>query len=502
VEKFEAPQIVAASTTERAHDEEMVGSDAERNLQLHPNHILDDDREEYWRNIITYLQTLQVPRTVTNRKTFLQAAHKYYIYENALWRRTNDLPRRVILNAREREELIRQAHDESGHRGRDPTYRKLADFYFWPNMFAQIALHCRTCRQCQLRSSYHPKVMIQPTWVPTILRKFNMDLVEMGVISNGYRYIVDMRDDLTGWLEARMLAKKSSDDVAQFIFQDVICRFGCIPQITTDNGTEFKQAVNTLTRRYGNHIARISPYNPAANGMIERGHRTWINSIWKLCGSKKNHWSRWFYSAVWADRVTTRRTTGFSPYYLLYGRPHLFPFNLRDETWYTIDWHDIRSTKDLLAVRAYQIRKMRVDRQSASKRNIDSRVKAANDYAAKNARRLVSGRYYKDEYVLVALKGPGIVRGANLPKSADTWAGPFKVVKRYKSGSYQLKELDGTILKGAVPVSHLKPFYTRKNQQRRDFLLSEEEVSDGFDPFFSSGEEEDRRDDEFRITDA
>jgi hypothetical protein len=107
-----------------------------------------------------------------------------------------------------KKELIRQAHNESGHRGRDPTYQKIAEFYFWPNMLAEVALHCRTCRQCQLRSSYHPKVMINPTWVPTVLRKFNMDLVEMGISSGGYEYIVDIRDDLTGWLEARMLAKK------------------------------------------------------------------------------------------------------------------------------------------------------------------------------------------------------------------------------------------------------------------------------------------------------
>ena len=127
----------------------------------------------------------------------------------------------------------------------------------------------------------------------------------MGIESNGYQYIVDMRDDLTGWLEARMLSTKSSEKVAEFLWQDVICRFGCIPQITTDNGTEFQKAVSILARRHGITIIRISPYNPAANGMIERGHRTWINSIWKLCGSKKEKWSRWFYPALWVDRVTT-----------------------------------------------------------------------------------------------------------------------------------------------------------------------------------------------------
>ena len=147
-----------------------------------------------------------------------------------------------------------------------------------------------------------------------------------------------------------MLTTKTSEKVADFIWQDIICCFGCVPWITTDNGTEFQGAVSVLAKQYRVHIVRISPYNPVANGMIERGHRTWINSIWKLCGSKKEKWSNWFYSALWADHIMTCRSTGFSPYYLLYGRPHLFPFNIRDPTWYTIDWHDIKTTEELLAI--------------------------------------------------------------------------------------------------------------------------------------------------------
>ena len=468
-----------------APDQDIRANQEDKNWQLHEHHIPDDDREEYWQNIISYLQTFKIPKSVAKRKSFIQTTRKYFLYEGMLWRRTNNntLPRRVILMQEKREELIRQAHEESGHRGRDPTYRKLADFYFWPNMFAQIAIFCRTCEQCQKRSAYHPKVKINPTWVPSVLRKFNMDLVEMGIRSNGYEYIVDIRDDLTGWLEARMLARKSSEDVASFLWQDVICRFGCIPQITTDNGTEFQGAVNTLTRKYGIPIIRISPYNPAANGMIERGHRTWISSIWKLCGNKKNKWSRWFYPALWADRVTTRRATGFSPYYLLYGRPHLFPYNIAEETWYTVDWHGIETTTDLLAIRALQIRQMHVDRQKAASRNTKDRMQAAEQYATRNARRLVSGIYAKEELVLVALKGPGIIRGSGLPKSADTWAGPFKIVRRYQSGSYQLKELDGTILKGSVPAGHLKPFYTREGQRLPEYLSPGCSDTSGEDPF-------------------
>ena len=56
--------------------------------------------------------------------------------------------------------------------------------------FLLLAKHAS--RACQLRLSYHPKVMINPTWVQTILRKFNLDLVDMGIKLKGYSYIVDI----------------------------------------------------------------------------------------------------------------------------------------------------------------------------------------------------------------------------------------------------------------------------------------------------------------------
>ncbi|KAF8275291.1 hypothetical protein DL93DRAFT_2069596, partial [Clavulina sp. PMI_390] len=86
------------------------------------------------------------------------------MYDGLLWKNTGQGPRRVILQYSTRQKLIRRAHDESGHRGRDPTYKKLVEFYYWPHMWRQIAVHCRTCYQCQIRSTYRPIVPISPTW--------------------------------------------------------------------------------------------------------------------------------------------------------------------------------------------------------------------------------------------------------------------------------------------------------------------------------------------------
>jgi hypothetical protein len=131
-----------------------------------------------------------------------------------------------------------------------------------------------------------------------------------------------------------------------------------------------------------------------------------------------------------------------------------------------------------------------LDRRVASKRNITNRINAAKDYAIRNAGRLVSGNYKPRELVLVAMKGPGVVRGNNTAKSEDTWAGPFRIVRKHHSGSYQLEELNGTILKGSVAARHLKPFYTRDSMAERYTEQPDSGTSDSGNQFSSSSQEE------------
>ena len=103
--------------------------------------------------------------------------------------------------------------------------------------------------------------------------------------------------------------------------------------------------------------------------------------------------------------------------------------------------------------------------------------------------------------VLVALKGPGVIRGQGLAKSEDIWAGPFKISKRHRSGSYQLKELEGSILKGSVAARHLKPFYTRR-KIKYGKLDPGSESSEGEGQFeVESGGEMEQEGEEFNLED-
>jgi len=430
----------------------------------HRHRINDPDDHEHWATIEHYLRHLEIPPEITNKRSFIQTTRKYFIYQDTLWRRPGhgELPRKVIKLFDDRERLCAAAHDDSGHRGRDPTFKKLSDRFFWPNMLSYVARYIRTCHECQRRSSARPKLTLSPTYVHTILRKFNMDTVHMPT-SGGFKYIVDLRDDLSGWLEAKMLTRATSKNIAKFLFEDVMCRFGCILQLTTDNGSEFAGVVQELADRYNVPIARAAPYHPEANGMIERSHRTWIGSIYIACQGEPSNWSKYFYACMWADRVTVRRTTGHTPYYLLYGKQHIFPFDITDASWYTLNWHSITTTEELLATRAIQLAHRDNDIAAASNSLLQARIRSAQDYARRNEHTLVEGNYAPGTIVLVFNSALIMQHGR---KGEIRWMGPYRIRRQNTRGSYELNELDGTPINGVYAGNRLKKYYSRDHIAR------------------------------------
>ena len=74
---------------------------------------------------------------------------------------------------------------------------------------------------------------------------------------------------MTSWIKGRPLKVENGKAIANWLFEDIICRWGCIKEIITDNGSPYKSAVGWLEQKYEIKGIRISPYNSKANGKIE-----------------------------------------------------------------------------------------------------------------------------------------------------------------------------------------------------------------------------------------
>ena len=130
--------------------------------------------------------------------------------------------RRVVISLESRTEILKELHDESGHRGRAGTYRRVADRYWWDKLWEDCSGYVRSCEQCQRRAPRHEEEALHPTCVLGLWQKVAVDVVHMPHRAN-MNYLVVARDDFPGWLEARALHAANSSAVARFLYKEIIC---------------------------------------------------------------------------------------------------------------------------------------------------------------------------------------------------------------------------------------------------------------------------------------
>ena len=76
---------------------------------------------------------------------------------------------------------------------------------------------------------------------------------------------------------------------------------------------------------------RTRPYHPEGNAQLEQFNRTLLNMLGAMPPNAKNEWEEWVSSMTHAYNFTISKTTGFSPYNLMFGRVLLCQFSL---AWY------------------------------------------------------------------------------------------------------------------------------------------------------------------------
>jgi len=155
--------------------------------------------------------------------------------------------------------------------------------------------------------------------------------------SEGGSYLVLARDDLSGWVEGRAIDAANLFNASKFVYEEIVCRHGCPQRIVLDGGRENMDLTRSLLEDYRIQNTIISAYHSQTVGLVERGHAPIIKSLVKYCQRSPSSWPRHLSLALWADRISVRRSTGYSAFELLYGHECLMLVELVVESWQTVN---------------------------------------------------------------------------------------------------------------------------------------------------------------------
>ena len=392
-----------------------------------------------------------------DRQKFIRAVTEFFVLNDKLWRKDRQGRHKLVIWEDKRLELIRRAHDDLGHKGIFTVRMRLAERFWWPHMESDIRWFIQTCHEYQIRLI--KKIHIPPT-VPTpagLFRKVYVDTMLMPK-ARGYRYIIHARCSLTSFPEWTMVKNENFKSIAKFLHDNLLCRWGAIEVIISDNAPQYIQAAEYLSDKYHIHHIKISPYNSQAQGPIERRHYDVREALIKATDGDISKWPDVAPSVFWAERVTIQKSTGYSPFYLAHGVEPLLPFDLAEATYLAPRMESIMTTEELIAQRAIMLQKRPQDLQRVREQVLKSRWEAVRQLEKTKKNTIVDFDFKPGSLV--------IVRNTKFDKTLSDktkprYFGPMVVIRRTKGGSYVLGELDGSLSKLRFAAFRLLPYNPR-----------------------------------------
>jgi cleavage and polyadenylation specificity factor subunit 1 len=223
-----------------------------------------------------------------------------------------------------RKAVINQHHGLS-HPGVKATRKMVSRNFVWPFMNSDCTSFVRSCPGCQTSKVHkHNKTSLGDIISPNErFKHIHIDIVGPLPISEGYRYVLTMIDRYSRWPEAIPIPDQTAITVVRALHDHWISRFGVPDKITTDRGRQFESDLfRQLMVLYGSHRIHTSAYNPKANGLVERIHRTMKAAIMAHANSK---WTESISTVMLGLRSTIREDIKHSPAEMLYGESISLP---------------------------------------------------------------------------------------------------------------------------------------------------------------------------------
>jgi len=189
-------------------------------------------------------QIEQIKDEITTNTTY----QRNFSCENGIlyYKNANSDNLSLVIPARMTASILSECHDDpiaGGHLGFYKTYKKIQHRYYRSKMKKDITAYVKTCHACQQRKipRHRPFGTMQYIKVPSeAFHRVRIDV--MGPFTTSAKeakYVITAIEYLTKWIKARALKEATTETIAKFFIEEIICRHGCPKILHTERGTVF-----------------------------------------------------------------------------------------------------------------------------------------------------------------------------------------------------------------------------------------------------------------------
>ncbi|UYV66656.1 hypothetical protein LAZ67_4002457 [Cordylochernes scorpioides] len=241
----------------------------------------------------------------------------------------------LVVPKKRRKEIMSEFHNHmlNGHLGVARTTYRLKNKYHWPSMLKDVSEFVKTCHLCQSRkgSNHLPSGLLQP--IPPAnypFERIGIDFVgPLPSTKRRRKWIIVLTDYYTRYAETKAVSEATVKEVSTFLIEQFFLRHGAPRFLISDRGSQFtSNLMKEIMKMCKVKHCFTTSYHPQTNGLTERLNRTLINMISMYVNTDQKNWDEILPFVTHAYNTTIQETTGYSPFFLLFGRE---PMSLLDD---------------------------------------------------------------------------------------------------------------------------------------------------------------------------
>ena len=245
----------------------------------------------------------------------------------------------------------------------------------------------------------------------------------------GNSYVLVAADYFTRWVEAYPIPNQEAITVARKLTDELFCRFSLPEQLHSDQGRQFESEILTHLCKFL-HIdkTRTIPYHPQSDGLVERFNRTLIQVLSTCIEDHPFEWEDHIHKVCMAYNSSKQATTGYSPFYLMFGREARLPVDIMYRT---------PSQKEEVPLAGY-VSNLRDLLHEAYER-VRENVGEVQERQEQLYTRKVHGEHHKPG-ALVWLFNPAVPHG-KAKKFHRPWTGPYRIIRKLSDVNYFIRHI-------------------------------------------------------------